>query len=675
MNKKVGIIAIVVIVILASVGVFRYFTKEDNKTTLTVTEKKWIENNKNNLIDLSIPSDVDIISNNGEGIVFDFLDDLESDTGLDFNKLSYSSTDDNLSDYAVVETNKKKNGDILLFQDNYALITKNKVKYYNTSEISNLTIGVLSDDLTDVDKYLLGSSDISYKSYKDASSMINDVSAGSIDAIILPRIKYLDDILDKNLYFSYNITEFTNDYVLRLGNTNKLNKILTKYFEKWSSSKLDDKVQKMLVQTYFDAKDVNEKDQVKFRSKRYNYGFVNYAPFDVVSKDGFKGINHSFLSDFARASNIEINYKKYSSIDSLLNDFNANNLDVIFDDSASKYKMDVDVTPSVFDEKVAIISKGNFDVTINSVNSLASSEVVTLKNSKIDDFLRSSGVKTKSFDNINVLINKAKKSDLIAIDYYTYDCFVRSDLKDYKLLYDFNLDSDYGYVVRSVSANKIFSDLFDFYLSFIDNKKVINSSYSDVLDYNNNNKLLQNLLVIFVAVLLVLIGTVGGKFLKRRKGYNRKLSKMDKLRYVDNLTSLKNRNYLNDNIEKWDNSAVYPQTVIVIDLNNITYINDNFGHTEGDKVIVEGAGILISNQLPNSEMIRSNGNEFLIYTVGYDEKEIITYIRKLNKEFKKLSHNFGAAIGYSMITDEIKTFDDAVNEATSDMRNNKEDDK
>ena len=70
--------------------------------------------------------------------------------------------------------------------------------------------------------------------------------------------------------------------------------------------------------------------------------------------------------------------------------------------------------------------------------------------------------------------------------------------------------------------------------------------------------------------------------------------------------------------------------------------------------------------------MRTNGNEFLIFMVGHDEKATLTYIRKLNKELKELSHGFGAAIGYSMIHDEIKTIDDAVNEATLDMRNNKE---
>ena len=106
--------------------------------------------------------------------------------------------------------------------------------------------------------------------------------------------------------------------------------------------------------------------------------------------------------------------------------------------------------------------------------------------------------------------------------------------------------------------------------------------------------------------------------------------------------------------------------------NNIAYINDNYGHQEGDTVIKDAANILIKNQLEKTEIIRTNGNEFLIYMIGYEEKQVVSYLKKLNKELKELSHGFGAAYGYSMITDAIKTIGDAVNEATLDMKNNKE---
>ena len=137
------------------------------------------------------------------------------------------------------------------------------------------------------------------------------------------------------------------------------------------------------------------------------------------------------------------------------------------------------------------------------------------------------------------------------------------------------------------------------------------------------------------------------------------------------LTSLKNRNYLNHQIKVWNDSHKYPQSIILIDLNNVKYVNDNYGHEQGDNLIVGAARILINTQLENSEIIRSDGNEFLIYLVGYSEQQISTYCKKLTKEFKSLQYGFGAAVGYSMILDEIKTIDDAINEATIEMRKDK----
>ena len=81
---------------------------------------------------------------------------------------------------------------------------------------------------------------------------------------------------------------------------------------------------------------------------------------------------------------------------------------------------------------------------------------------------------------------------------------------------------------------------------------------------------------------------------------------------------------------------------------------------------------MIKNQLPNTEIIRTNGNEFLVYLVGYDERQVVAHLKKLNKELRDLKHGYGSASGHSMILDGIKTIDDAINEATIEMRNNKE---
>ena len=61
----------------------------------------------------------------------------------------------------------------------------------------------------------------------------------------------------------------------------------------------------------------------------------------------------------------------------------------------------------------------------------------------------------------------------------------------------------------------------------------------------------------------------------------------------------------------------------------------------------------------------------MIYLVGYEEKQIVTYVNKLLKEFKNLPYEYGASVGYSMINAESTTIDDAINEALIMMRKNK----
>ena len=66
-NKKIIIIPIVVIIIgLLSFGLFYFLNNEDEQTTLSLLDKQWIENNKNNKVDLSIFTGVSAISDNGK---------------------------------------------------------------------------------------------------------------------------------------------------------------------------------------------------------------------------------------------------------------------------------------------------------------------------------------------------------------------------------------------------------------------------------------------------------------------------------------------------------------------------------------------------------------------------------------------------------------------------------
>lgn len=676
-NKKNILIGICVVVALCLLGVY-IFTKQDKNTSFTIFEKQWLENNKSKVIDISILKDIPVINYNGTGVLFDFIQDLEEVTGLDFNPIAYASGDEIKTEYSFRVVPQKSDNDILVYSDSYALLTKNNVKYNKLSEVKNLVIGVLESDFEKV-KNVMENSSLSFKTFANIDELISAIGSdgeNSIDAVVLPKISNFDLIIsNSDLNISYNINEIKQDYVIRLGSDEKLNDIISKYFKKWYSLKYDDSFGKAFSNDYFSFSNIDDKGKALFKSKRYIYGYVENKPYDSLVNDNLYGINKSFLDSFSNVADIDIDYNNYPSESSLLDAFNAGNIDLFFNNlNYNDYTVsNVDLI-SNYDEQISVLALPTNKVTVGSVKALNGYDVATISGTKLSSFLESNGVSIKTYDSISSLLDKVKSDTIIVIDSEVYNYYSSGDLSDYKSIYSFDMPDQYSFKVSDNDNNKLFIKFFNFYLSFISNQELSNIGYSDLVSVTSTKNILPVLIVsvffLIVALILILI-------FQNKKGTRSKIiiPRDNKIKYIDVLTSLKNRNYLNDNIDSWDESLVYPQGLVVVDLNNIAYINDNYGHAEGDKVIKEAANILIKTQISNTEIMRTNGNEFLIYMVGYDEKQIVSYIRKLNKEFKDLSHSFGAAIGYSIITDEIKTIDDAINEATLDMRNVKQDNK
>ena len=674
-NKKGIFIVIGVIIAVVVSGIF-LFTKQDKETSFTIFEKQWLENNKSKVIDISILKDIPVINYNGSGILFDFFNDFEDVTGLDFNMIAYQNVDEIKTDYSFQVVSQKQDNDILVYSDSYALLTNNNIKYNKLSEIHDMVIGVLESDLDKVSN-VMDNNSVTFKTFASIDELVAGISTeeNPVNAIVLPKISNLNLILSNaNLNISYNINEIKQDYIIRLGNDEKLNEILTKYFNKWEKSKYDDSFGRHLSSNYFAFSNIDDKSKTSFKSKRYVYGYVENVPYDSFIADDMYGINKAFLQSFSDIADIEIDYKNYSDVNSLVDAFNAGNVDLFFNNlNIGEYGIANKDLISNYDEQIVVLALPTNKVTVSSIKSLNGYDVVTLANTKLSSYLESKGISIKTYDSITSLIDKVDSDSIIVIDNEIYNFYSSDKLKKYKSIYSFDMEDQYSFKVLDSEDNNIFINYLNFYLSFVSNQEISNVGYYELVSMSRTESYTG--LIIFISIILLVL--IVFLIYQNRKNFKGKVvvPKDSKLKYIDVLTSLKNRNYLNDNIDAWDESLVYPQGLVVVDLNNIAYINDNYGHAEGDKVIKEAANILIRTQISNTEIMRTNGNEFLIYMVGYDEKQIVSYIRKLNKEFKDLSHSFGAAIGYSVITDEIKTIDDAINEATLDMRTVKEENK
>ena len=71
--KKKYIIIPLIIALIAFILAYRYYNKEDAKTTLTINEKHWVEENVDRTIDFEIVNNYPLYGMNGAGVLFDFV--------------------------------------------------------------------------------------------------------------------------------------------------------------------------------------------------------------------------------------------------------------------------------------------------------------------------------------------------------------------------------------------------------------------------------------------------------------------------------------------------------------------------------------------------------------------------------------------------------------------------
>ena len=72
MKKKLIVIIPLIIAVVTFIFVYRYYNKEDKTTTLTVSEKRWVEENNEIEYDkVSLKVYNDIVNERIKGITFD----------------------------------------------------------------------------------------------------------------------------------------------------------------------------------------------------------------------------------------------------------------------------------------------------------------------------------------------------------------------------------------------------------------------------------------------------------------------------------------------------------------------------------------------------------------------------------------------------------------------------
>ena len=674
-NKK-RLLYILVPLILLGIIIFFATTinkKNDENGVFSLLEKRWIEKNKNTVVDVSIVNDVPIFGEDGEGVFFDFLNDFTKEVGIKFNMIAYKSGENTKTNYVFEMKNNAtlNDNDLLFYTDEYALISKNKTKVKRIKNLKSVSIGALEEDIDKIKSSFEDNDSIIYNSYNNIDAIVDALNNNDIVYAIVPKTLYINDIFSNNYYIVHNISELTNDCVFNVnGSDNTLNNIIRKYYTRWSKDNLEKSYNNRLLNLYFTAKEVSDVSIANFSGQEYTYGYVKNLPYESKINDDFIGYNSEILDGFAKSMNITFKIKEYNSVEELTKNLNEEKVDLAF----NYYNFDglsnnFDTTVSPYNERIVVLSHiSNVKTIVPSLKSLKNIEVSMIDNKLSNYVTKYYNAKVKTYKKSGSLFNSLDENSIIVLDYNVYDNYRNSELNNYKIIYDSELDDlDYNFIVLNNSSNKAFVGLFKFYISNVEPDLYMARAKVKLL---KDSKMI-DLTFVYILIALFVLLVISLIYLKIKYNSN-KINKNDRLKYVDSLTSLKNRHYLNKNYEKWQNNTIYPQAIIIVDVNKIGHINDVYGHSEGDMVLKKAANVLINNQLEQSDIVRTNGDEFLIYLIGYEENKVIAYMRKLNKEFKSLPYNFGATLGYSMIIDDVKTIDDAINEAVLEVKTNKE---
>jgi diguanylate cyclase (GGDEF)-like protein/PAS domain S-box-containing protein len=137
--------------------------------------------------------------------------------------------------------------------------------------------------------------------------------------------------------------------------------------------------------------------------------------------------------------------------------------------------------------------------------------------------------------------------------------------------------------------------------------------------------------------------------------------KLEQLAYFDQLTQLPNRMLYNDRLNqiiefaKRNNSNF---SIFFLDLDKFKFVNDNYGHEVGDKLLIEVAKILTQSVRKSDTVARLGGDEFTVILPGLDshyDKIAVgliaeKIIEQLSKELIIDGHTIeiGASIGIAI---------------------------
>ncbi len=160
----------------------------------------------------------------------------------------------------------------------------------------------------------------------------------------------------------------------------------------------------------------------------------------------------------------------------------------------------------------------------------------------------------------------------------------------------------------------------------------------------------------------------------------RKNEKLERLSITDRLTGVYNRAYLEEMLAREEmrfKRYKRPLAIVMVDINDLKYINDHFGHLKGDMIIKETAKLLRNTCRVSDIVARYGGDEFTILLAETTSEGALSLTNSLRKAVNEwnLSHtnpglSLNLAFGYACVQNGTSLID-ALCQADANMYQDK----
>ncbi|WP_160691425.1 HD domain-containing phosphohydrolase [Clostridium sp. C2-6-12] len=150
--------------------------------------------------------------------------------------------------------------------------------------------------------------------------------------------------------------------------------------------------------------------------------------------------------------------------------------------------------------------------------------------------------------------------------------------------------------------------------------------------------------------------------------------KMEYLSYHDQLTGLYNRRFFEEELLRLDVKRNLPLTIIMADVNGLKLVNDSFGHTVGDNLLIKVAEVMTSGCRCDDVIARLGGDEFVILlpkTDKHEAGEIVKRIKERALNQKVESVEISISFGFETKKSSTEKIDDILKKADDHMYENK----